>query len=258
MRMFIALLIGCVVMVCCGIHLPRSRKALILYFYSGVGVFGGMLFSYFSAEHISSGLMSLIFGFSPIITGVLAQKIIYEPKFSFIKKVALSLAVIGLLIVCYDNILLSGNSYLGVVYVLLAVGCFSISAVLVKSIELQINPVATTVGALLFATPLFFFTWLIFDGNLPYQQWQAKSIWSIIYLGIVGSLIGFLAYFYILQKLSTSTVALVTMLTPIFALLLGNLFNNEVLTVNLVIGAVFVICGLSFFLWGDSIKKRVF
>lgn len=255
MRMVIALLLGSIILRLWRIELPKTNSAIRLYCYSGIGVFGGMLFSYLSAQYISSGLMSVIFGLAPIFSGILAQRIIAEPKFDRLKKIALTIALLGLLIVCYDSLVISNASVLGVVYVLIAVMFFSLSAVLVKSIQISIHPVATTVGALLFSTPLFLLVWLVFDGSLPYQQWKARSLWSILYLGIVGSLIGFLAYFYILQKLNASTVALITMVTPIIAMSLGAYLNKELITDNLVMGAISVVCGLSLFQWGEEIKK---
>ncbi len=116
---------------------------------------------------------------------------------------------------------------------------------------------ATTLGALYVALPLFTLAYLIslFFGFSEYPQpqlWSLHSIASIVYLGLFASLIGFIAYFYILQKLNSSTVALITLITPTFAILLGALVNNETVTANIAIGAVAVLCGLALYSWGDK------
>jgi drug/metabolite transporter (DMT)-like permease len=80
---------------------------------------------------------------------------------------------------------------------------------------------------------------------LPYQQWQIGSIWAILYLGIFCSLVGFLAFFFILQILRVSTIALITMMTAVFALYLGARLNNERVILSLVFGALLVMCGLA-------------
>lgn len=95
------------------------------------------------------------------------------------------------------------------------------------------------------------------DGTLPYEQWSQRSILSIVYLGIIGSLIGFIAYFYVLQKLKASTVALITMITPVIALWIGLVLNNELISVNLIIGALFIISGLGIYQWGEWLYKRI-
>lgn len=257
MRMLIALFIGICVLHIRKINLPWHNQAIKLYVFSALGIYGGMSLSYFAAHYISSGLMSLIFGLAPILSGIMAQKLINEPKFGRVKNIALIMAVIGLSVACMDSISLSKNSYIGIIFILFAVFFFSLSSVLVKSINITINPVATTVGALAFSTPLFFVTWLVMDGTLPYQQWQPRALFSIVYLGVFGSLVGFVAYFYVLQKLTASTVALITMITPVMAMTLGGLLNDEPISANLVFGALLVVIGLSCFQWSRKIASTL-
>ncbi|NRA83662.1 MAG: DMT family transporter [Gammaproteobacteria bacterium] len=258
-RMVIALAIGGCILALTKTSLPTHRQALRLYCYSGGGIFAGMLLAYLATGYIASGMMSLIFGLAPIISGLLAQKILGEPKFSVIKRLSLLVSLSGLAVVCSDSLSLNTDSGVGLMLVLVAVFFFSLSGVMVKSVDININPMATTFGALSVATPLFALTWFISDGTLPVAQWQARSLWAILYLGIFGSLIGFIAYYYVLQKLPASTVSLITLITPVFALSLGGYLNNEPISLQLVIGAFCVVMGLSLFLWGDKlIKQRLY
>jgi drug/metabolite transporter (DMT)-like permease len=252
-RMVIAVILGWLIIKVSKIEFPINKVALKLYCYSGLGIFGGMTFCYMAAPYISSGMMSLMFGLAPVLAGLLAQKILDEPKFGLIRQVAMTTSFIGLGFVCSDNFSLEGDSFLGVIYILIAVFFFSLSSVLVKSVEIKIHAISTTVGALSISLPLFTLVWLIADGTLPVDSWGERSIWAIIYLGVFGSLIGFIAYYFILQKLNASTVALITMMTPVIALSLGAYFNGETISVNLMIGALFVIVGLMLYNWGDKL-----
>ena len=256
LRMIIALVLGAGIIYLKKISLPWHKQALRLYSYSALGIFGGMLFSYLAARYLSSGVLSLVFGLSPVLSAIFAQKILAEPKISTVKKIAMLLSFIGLALVCSDNFSLQGDSVYGLVFIFLAVTLFSLSGVLVKSISLAIHPMAITVGALSIATPLFFITWLVLDGSLAISQWQEKSIWSTLYLGVFGSLIGFFAYFYVLQRLTASSVALITLITPVIALTLGATLNNEVLNSKILFGACLVISGLAIYHWGDTLMKK--
>lgn len=252
-RMLIAVVIGAGIIRLRNINLPWHKQALKLYGFSAVGIYGGMIFSYLAASYIPSGLMSLIFGLAPVFSGLLAQKILDEPKLSQMKKISMAVSLMGLAVVCSGSISFDSNSQIGLVYILIAVLFFSFSGVLVKSVKISIHPVATTVGSLMTSLPLFALTWLLVDGTLPTEQWQARSLWAILYLGLFGSLLGFVAYFYVLQKLNASTVALITMMTPVFAMSLGVYLNNEIVTLPLIIGAVFVMFGLAMYNWGDKL-----
>jgi drug/metabolite transporter (DMT)-like permease len=256
LRMLIAVVPGWLILKAFRIELPWHKSALKLYSFSAIGIFGGMLFAYLAAGYISSGLMSLMFGLAPILSGVLSQRILAESALSPAKKIALAIAICGLATVCFDKISLKDDGYIGIIAVLIAVSFFSLSGVLVKSVEVAINPMATTLGSLLLSLPLFTLVWLIFDGNIAHQTWSNKSILSVVYLGVIGSLVGFIAYFYILQRLKASAVALITMITPVIAISLGLLLNNETINFNLIVGALAIIAGLAIYQWGDSVIKH--
>lgn len=261
LRMLIALVLGALVIKARNIQFPWHKQALTLYTYSALGIFGGMLCSYLAARYLSSGIISLVFGLSPVISALLAKKILAEPKISGIRKISMLISLIGLAIVCSDNFNMAQDGIYGVVFILFAVFFFSLSGVLVKSVSIAIHPLATTVGALTVATPMFLGSWLLLDGTLPIDTWQARSIWATLYLGIFGSLIGFYAYFTVLQKLSASNVTLITLITPVIALSLGATLNGEVINDKLILGAFMVLLGLSFYHFGHLlprfIKKKI-
>ncbi|MEY8214144.1 MAG: DMT family transporter [Colwellia sp.] len=256
LRMLIAVVLGSAIIFFRKIELPWNMQAIRLYSYSALGIFGGMSFSYLAAEYLTSGVLSLVFGLAPMFSAILARRILAEPKTSLLKKIAMLLSFAGLAFVCADNLSLDGDSIYGLAYILIAVFLFSLSGVLVKSISLAIHPMATTVGSLLLALPLFLINWLLLDGSLDISQWQLRSIWATIYLGVFGSLIGFFAYFFILQRLTASTVALITLITPIIALTLGANLNNEIINSKLIFGALLVILGLSIYYWGENVCKK--
>jgi len=256
LRMVIAVVLGSMIVFIRNIELPWHRKAIRLYSFSALGIFGGMSFSYLAAGYLSSGILSLVFGLAPVFSAILARRILAEPKISTLRKLSMLLSFAGLGLVCADNFSLSGDSIYGFVFVLIAVFLFSLSGVLVKSVSLSIHPMATTVGALTLSLPLFILNWLLLDGSIDASQWQLRSIWATIYLGVFGSLIGFFAYFFVLQRLTASTVALITLVTPIIALTLGALLNDEVIHSKLVFGALLVILGIAIYHWGDVVIRK--
>lgn len=257
LRMLIAVVLGGIIIFIRNIELPWHSKAIRLYSFSALGIFGGMSFSYLAAGYLSSGILSLVFGLAPVFSALLARRILAEPKISTLRKLSMLLSFAGLGFVCADNFSLSGDSIYGLVFVLIAVFLFSLSGVLVKSISLAIHPMATTVGALSLSLPLFILNWLLLDGSIDTSQWQLRSIWATIYLGVFGSLIGFFAYFFVLQRLTASTVALITLVTPVIALTLGAVLNNEMIHSKLVFGALLVILGLAIYHWGEVILRKI-
>ena len=139
---------------------------------------------------------------------------------------------------------------------LFAVLLHTISGVLVKRLHGNLSSLSVTTGGLLIATPLYLLTWLIHDGHWP-QQLPSQAMWSIIYLGVIATGIGFSLYFYILKHMPASQVALLTLLTPVLALWFGSLFNHEVVGVSAWLGTGLILFGMSIYQWGGLWIQRI-
>ena len=165
------------------------------------------------------------------------------------------------MLVCSSNIVV--NDYRALFLLLLGVILFSTSSVLVKRESnkvdgSEIHPFAVALGAIVMSIPAYTLAWLIMDkGELHIDEWEIRSIMAIIYLAIFGSLIGFFSFFYILRHLTATTVALITLITPVFAVAMGHIFNEEVLEPSLIYGGLLVITGLGIYFWGGKLKRLV-
>jgi drug/metabolite transporter (DMT)-like permease len=85
--------------------------------------------------------------------------------------------------------------------------------------------------------------WWLMDGALP-QQVSTKSAGAIVYLSIMGSLVGAALFFYILQRLSASVVSLITLMTPVLALVIGKTLADEELPTQTLVGVATVLLAL--------------
>jgi len=235
---------------------PIHKTACKAYAASALALFGGMLPVYWGAQYISSGLVSVIFGLSPIVTGYLAWKFIHEQGFSPVKLFGAMAGIVGLLFIFFeDSQTIDGYEY-GVCAVLLAVLLHAISVVWVKSIKIDMPPLILVAGGLLFSMPLFMMTYIIYAPPLP-DTIPIKAMWSIVYLGVVGSVVGFVCFYFLLRHLAVTTVALITLITPVVALWIGYAFNGESISTNIYAGTVFVLLGLALHQWGDAMLKRL-
>jgi drug/metabolite transporter (DMT)-like permease len=67
---------------------------------------------------------------------------------------------------------------------------------------------------------------------------------AIVYLGVFGSVLGFALYYYIVKHVEAGKVALITLVTPVLALLLGSFVNGEVVPGRVWLGAGCICLGL--------------
>jgi drug/metabolite transporter (DMT)-like permease len=130
------------------------------------------------------------------------------------------------------------------------------SAVWIKRIDAQLHGLVVTAGGLMVAVPLFLLSWF-----LQGQSWPAvieqRALTSILYLGIVGSVLGFALYFYVLRHVETTKVALITLITPVIALLVGSWLNAEQVDVKVWFGTALIMLGLVGFELGGRIRTQL-
>lgn len=253
------MVIGIILMI--ALHLLLKRRLRLdwpawrIYLSGGTGLYAGMTCVYSAAQYIPSGWISVIFGATPLVTGVMAMMWLNERAFSASKILGIALSLSGLVVIFHSSQALAGSASLGVVLVLSAVFFHSLSAVWVKRLNPGLDGFTATSGSLLVATPLYIMTWWLIDGTLP-ESIPARAGTAILYLGIFGSVIGFTMYFFLLRHLAASRMSLITLMTPVLALWLGQWMNGEMITLSITVGTTIILSGLACYEWGDTIFKK--
>lgn len=238
------------------VSIPLHANAIKTYLAAGLGIYGAMICVYWGAQYIASGYISVLFGLTPILTGIFAWFILQERALTPLRLLGIVLGMSGLVMIFHRSFALGHTVALGIAAVILGVLLHAISGVLVKRLHGDLAPLSVTSGGLLVATPLYLLTWFIQDGHWP-QQIPEQALWSIIYLGVIATGIGFSLYFYILKCMQASQVALLTLLTPVLALWFGSLFNHETVGLSAWLGACLILFGMSIYQWGGLWLQRI-
>ena len=242
-RMVLGTMLSLIALKLSGVALPLHRRAHKAYIASSIGVFGAMLCVYWAAQFIPSGFISVIFAIAPIFTGLLAAWLLQERNFNLTKFIGFAFGFGGIALVFQASLSISGDAWKGIIGSLAAVMMFSISGVLVKKYAEDMHALATNSGGLLYGTILFLLIWGIYDGHWPHAM-SFKTAGSILYLGIVGTVVGFTLYMYLLKKQSPSSLAMITLVTPVTALLLGSWLNHELVESTIWFGTAMILLGL--------------
>ncbi|MYM62260.1 DMT family transporter [Pseudomaricurvus sp. HS19] len=247
LRMALALAVGCVVSTVCGFTSLALRRNWKLYFAASISIFPNMVLVYQAAQYLPSGLISLMFGLTPFFTAVLARPILGEDLLQPRKLLAIGMAVVGLVVILQDNVLIASEGALfGFGLMLLSNVLFSGSALWVKKLNatITVTPFEQSLGAMAFSLPGLALFWVYGTGIEP-LTFTATSLGSLLYLALIASLVGFAAYYYILQHMSVDTVALVPLITPVLAICIGVIFLGESASWTLLIGSAMVLLALA-------------
>ena len=230
---------------------PLHKRAQKTYLAAGLGLYAAMLAVYWGAQYIPSGLVSVIFGLTPLVTGLLARQWLNNERFGIEQFLGSFAGIFGLAVIFDGSLRHEAIAIQGILGVLLSVFLHSLSAILVKRSGHDIPALALTTGGLSCAAPLYLLTWVFMDHATLPTEIPLKAALSIIYLSVFGSVIGFVLYFYILKRVHAGRVALVTLITPVIALFIGRTINAEPLTGQTLIGAAMILSGLGIYQWRE-------
>ncbi|MCK5725575.1 MAG: DMT family transporter [Thiotrichaceae bacterium] len=253
-RMILGTVFATVFSLLLGKRFQLHLKAYWAYLASGIGIYGSMIFVYWGALYIDSAWIAILWGLSPMVTGVLAYRFLGENSLSKHRLIGASLGLLGLLVIFYKGSLYSGSTGFGVVLILMGVLVQTSTAVWIKHIDAQIDGLIMSAAGLIVSVPFFILTWWIFDGMIP-ETISSRATYSILYLAFLGSVIGFSAYYYLLNHVEASKVSLIAFITPVSALFLGHYLNNEPITLAIAGGTGLILLGLLSYEWGSVLRK---
>ncbi|OIO71169.1 MAG: EamA family transporter [Zetaproteobacteria bacterium CG12_big_fil_rev_8_21_14_0_65_55_1124] len=257
-RMAIGAVLALIVAALLGNGMKWHRRAMQAYVAAGLGIYGAMLSVYWAAQFIPSGWISLIFGLTPVVTGLMARLWLQGEALTPARLAGMFLGLAGLAVIFATGMHMDERMVFGIGGVLLSVLIHSASAVWVKRINADVPAIVLTSGGLAIATPLFLLTWFL-SSNGPPVDVSARTAGSIAYLALFGSVLGFALYYYVLKKGQATRVAMITLITPVTALALGNMFNGEPLSMEIVLGATLILSGLALFeTGGHAVRLRAF
>ncbi len=248
-RMLIGLAICLILLRATRTAFPFTLAARQLYAISGLSMFVAMLLTYWGALHIPSGLISVIFGLSPLVTGVFAALWLSERTLTPLRMAGLGMALAGLWLIFGQPWPGDSRATLGTAAVVAGMTMQALGLVWIKRLNVRVSSLAITTGSLGVATPLFVLAWLVSDGARLPPEITPRAGLAIVYLGVLGSVVGFTLYYYVIKHLDAGRVALVTLVTPVTALLLGQTLNAEFIPLRGWIGIALIGAGLLLYEW---------
>jgi drug/metabolite transporter (DMT)-like permease len=221
-------------------RLPRDLKTWIAC--GGMSIMNNVIpFTAISwgQHHITGGLASVINATTPMFAALFMALAGLEgitPR----KSIALTLGLVGVLVLKGGGFGDLGAQTLGILAVVLASACYGLSAPWSKVRLVGIPPLTTATLQLSMSTIIMAAIVLFFAEPAQYFAVSGKTWLSLFLLAAVSTSIAYLLFFRIIARAGPSFVSLVTMIIPISAILMGYLLLNERLTINEVLGALII------------------
>ncbi|AGK61952.1 putative permease, DMT superfamily [Archaeoglobus sulfaticallidus PM70-1] len=201
----------------------------------------------FGEMYISSGLASLIIALAPVFVFFFSISFLGE-DFTIKKFLGSIIALSGVFLVILDTSDLSfsmNESMVGVAAVFVSALSATFYIVYGKVLFEKYEPLTLTAYAIIFATvPLLL---LIPFGVINFEfNFSAETAYSILFLGIFATFLGYTGWYYVLDKMQASQASIFLQAIPVVAVFSAWFLLGEKITLLTVLGTIFVVVGVYF------------
>lgn len=249
-RYNIAFVLAFILLLCLKERLSFDRISLMSYLAGSLNLIGAQLFIYLAANYLTSGLMALLFGFSPLVAGLMGYLVFKSQKLLALQWVGMGIAVSGLVFIFSDQTQ-QHIQPIGIILIFISIISYICSIFWVKKIAAPLSTFSQATGSLLISAIgswcIMPFVWSSIPTTIP----STKALWGFGFTVVFSSIVAMLCYFWLIRVLKPSTVSMSNIITPIIALILGATLNQEHLAIQAVIGISIAISGIALYFFAE-------
>ena len=224
-------------------HLRHLGHLLVMALVGTIAYYYGFVKA---ASLLHSGVVGALSGLTPIFAWLLATLLIADEKATRFKLLGIAIGFIGVVLIARPfDAGVPAASLAGLAYAL--IGSFSIGAsfAYVKKFVLPLGiPATALITYQLGIALLVLLCTTDLDGitDVGAEPWIAAGL--VIGLGILGTGVAYLIYYYIIDQLGAVAAASVAYLPPVIALLIGAILAGEPILLLDYIAAALILAGV--------------
>lgn len=216
----------------------------------GLMLFGGMGTVAFAQQWVDSALAALIIAMVPVWM-VLIEWVRpggTAPGLRVFLGIVVSFVGLILLIGPGDVFgTASNDNLIGGSMILLATFLWSIGSIFSRTVKLPDSSMLST-AMQMFSASILLMLMGVFQGEIAQINVEAislKSVLAMLYLSVIGSVVAFTAYIWLLKVAPPARVATYAYVNPVIAVFLGWAFNNELITIPMMTGAALIVTAVA-------------
>lgn len=217
------------------------REDLKILIPSGAALGAGWVLLFQGYKNTSISIATLSYYIAPVFIVILST-IVLKEKITLKKILCIIVAIIGLLLVLdiksIENIG-DNNHLLGISYSVMAAVFYAIVVILNKFIR-KLSGFKVTIVQLLVST-IILLPLTIMNSTRSLISLDALSLGLLLFVGIVHTGIAYLLYFSSVKEIEGQSIAILSYMDPIFALLIAGLFLGEKMSIIQLFGGILIL-----------------
>jgi drug/metabolite transporter (DMT)-like permease len=210
-------------------------------------------------QFVDSGTAAVLNSLVPIFSLILAGVVLRTEPVTVLRVGGLVLGFIGAALLAGRELELRSDSsgLIGALAVVLAAVSYAAGASYARYRIRSTHRYLVAAGTLVFAAIYIWALALVADGGVIVPV-QLDTIVALLWLGILGSFVAYLLFFFLIEHLGATMASMVTYMFPVIGVAIGVVALGERMDASLLIGTVLVVAGIIIVsLRYDSVVSRV-
>jgi len=196
-------------------------------------------------QFVDSGTAAVLNSLVPIFSLVIAGLVIRVEPVTALRVIGLILGFIGAALLAGRELELRTDSsgLIGALAVVLAAVSYAAGASYARHRIRRTHRYVVAGGTLIFAAIYMWILALTADGGIIVPS-QLPTIVAVVWLGILGSFVAYLLFFFLIEHLGATMASMVTYMFPVIGVAIGVLLLGERMDLRLAIGTALVVIGI--------------
>ncbi len=240
------------------IPLPKTAKEWRLMALTGVLQFSiNYSLVFWSEVYITSGLAAVLQATITVFGLILAWIFLPNERITKLKIVAVSIGIIGVAVIFVDQLKVQSlMAFLASVGIVVGAYAAAQASILVKAKGGAFHPAALVFGQMICGLPFIIIYSLVTEGNPFTFNWTWKAIVCVLYLAIAGTIAAFWLYYWLLGKIESTKAMMISLVTPLIAVVIGWLILGETLPPQTGVGGLLIIASIGLIVFRKKTQRE--
>jgi O-acetylserine/cysteine efflux transporter len=241
------------------IPLPRTKKEWKL-----IALTGFLQFSinyslvFWSEQYISSGLAAVLQAMITVFGLALAWIFLPNERITRLKVFAVFLGITGVATIFIEQLQVnSWMAFAGCVAIVIGAYAAAQASILIKAYGGEIHPASLAFTQMSLGILPVILGALVKEGNPLAFNWTWEAVGCILYLTILGTIAAFWLYYWLLSKIESTKAMMISLVTPLLAVIIGGIFLGERLPPQTFVGGILILSSIGLIVFRRKLKTNL-
>ena len=211
---------------------------------------------FWAEQYISSGLAAVLQAMITVFGLVLAWIFLPAERITPLKIIAVAIGIIGVAVIFADQLRVeSVLAFAASVAIVVGAYAAAQASILIKAKGTDLHPASLLCAQMICGLPAILIYALLQEGNPFAHRWTGTAAFSVLYLSLLGTIAAFWLYYWLLVRIESTKAMMISLVTPLLAVVIGNLVLGETLPPQTLVGGMLILAAIGLIVFRPKRKE---